>query len=384
MSSFLYITFSNKNVKLPLHYFFPLPVDLLTMRTYIISMNILNERSREIFRQIVDAYIMTGDPVGSATLSQKIQMPLSPASIRNVMADLENSGLIYSPYTSAGRIPTEMGLRLFVDGMLEVGNLTKKERNDIKIQCKNNGEDLENILVKASSMLSGLSQCASVVMAPKKDTPLKHIEFVQIAPGRALVVMVSEGDDVENRIIDLPPGITPSALIQAANYINSKLLGHDFDQASLLIEQEINQHEAELDKLTQHIVAEGLAVWSGTRDDIQNKRESLIVRGQANLLEDLEAKEDLERIRLLFSDLERKKDLIELLGLAKNAEGVRIFIGSENNLFSLSGSSVIAAPYMDEKNNLLGVIGVIGPTRLNYARIIPMVDYTAKTIGKII
>jgi len=347
-------------------------------------MNRLNERSREIFRQIVDAYIMTGDPVGSATLSQKIQMPLSPASIRNVMADLENSGLIYSPYTSAGRIPTEMGLRLFVDGMLEVGNLTQKERNDIKIQCKNTGENLENILVKASSMLSGLSQCASVVMAPKKDTPLKHIEFVQIAPGRALVVMVSEGDDVENRIIDLPTGITPSALIQAANYINSKLLGHDFDQASLLIEREINQHQAELDKLTQQIFAEGLAVWFGTRDDNQNKRESLIVSGQANLLEDLEAKKDLERIRLLFSDLERKKDLIELLGLAKNAEGVRIFIGSENNLFSLSGSSVIAAPYMDEKNNLLGVIGVIRPTRLNYARIKPMVDYTAKTIGKII
>jgi heat-inducible transcriptional repressor len=344
----------------------------------------LNERSREIFRQIVDAYIMTGDPVGSATLSQKIQMSLSPASVRNVMADLENSGLIYSPYTSAGRIPTEVGLRLFVDGMLEVGNLTQKERNDIKVQCKNNGDDMENILVKASSMLSGLSQCASVVMAPKKNTPLKHIEFVQIAPGRALVVMVSEGDDVENRIIDIPAGITPSALIQAANYINSKLFGHDFEDARTVIEQEINQHEVELDKLTQHIVAEGLAVWSGTRNDIRHKKESLIVRGQANLLEDLEAKEDLERISLLFSDIERKKDLIELLGLAKNADGVRIFIGSENNLFSLSGSSVIAAPYMDEKNNLLGVIGVIGPKRLNYARIIPMVDYTAKTIGKII
>ena len=347
-------------------------------------MSMLNERSREIFRQIVDAYIMTGDPVGSATLSQKIQMSLSPASVRNVMADLENSGLIYSPYTSAGRIPTEVGLRLFVDGMLEVGNLTQKERNDIKVQCKNNGDDMENILVKASSMLSGLSQCASVVMAPKKNTPLKHIEFVQIAPGRAHGVMVSEGDDVENRIIDIPAGITPSALIQAANYINSKLLGHDFEDARTVIEQEINQHEVELDKLTQHIVAEGLAVWSGTRNDIRHKKESLIVRGQANLLEDLEAKEDLERISLLFSDIERKKDLIELLGLAKNADGVRIFIGSENNLFSLSGSSVIAAPYMDEKNNLLGVIGVIGPTRLNYARIIPMVDYTAKTIGKII
>lgn len=348
-------------------------------------MNILNERSKEIFRQIVDAYLMTGDPVGSATLARKIQIPLSPASVRNVMADLENSGLIYSPFTSAGRIPTEAGLRLFVDGMLEVGNLTKSERNEIEIRCKNDGQRVEDVLVQATSMLSGLSHCASVVMAPKKDKPLKHIEFVGISPGRALVVMVSEGDDVENRIIDIPPGITPSALITAANYINSKLQGRSFEEARDQIEKEINIHKAELDTLTQNIVEQGLAVWAGTEQDkYKISQQSLIVRGQANLLENLEAKEDLERIRLLFSDLERKKDLIELLGLAKNAEGVRIFIGSENNLFSLSGSSVIAAPYMDEKNNLLGVIGVIGPTRLNYARIIPMVDYTAKIIGKII
>lgn len=348
-------------------------------------MNALNERSREIFRQIVDAYIMTGEPVGSRTLSQKIQMPLSPASVRNVMADLEESGLIYSPYTSAGRIPTEIGLRLFVDGMLEVGNLSKEERNEIEIECKSNGQHVEDILVKATSMLSGLSHCASMVMAPKKNKPLKHIEFVQIGPGRALVVMVSEGDDVENRVIEVPPGITPSALIQAANYINSKLLNRNFEDACDQITKEINIHEVELDNLTENLVKQGLAVWSGTQKDSKKiTRESLIVRGQANLLEDLKAKEDLERIRLLFSDLERKKDLIELLGLAKDAEGVRIFIGSENNLFSLSGSSVIAAPYMDEKNNLLGVIGVIGPTRLNYARIIPMVDYTAKIIGKIL
>lgn len=347
-------------------------------------MNVLNDRSREIFRQIVDAYIMTGDPVGSATLTKKIQMSLSPATVRNVMADLEESGLIYSPFTSAGRIPTDLGLRLFVDGMLEIGNLTKQERNDIKIRCNSASQTLEDVLEQAGSMLSGLSQCASVVMAPKKNNPLKHIEFVNLSPGRALVVMVSTGDDVENRIIDVPPGITPSALIQAANYINSKLNGRSFEDARTQIEHEISAHEAELDKLTESIVEQGLAVWSGTQESNKLKRESLIVRGQANLLENLEAKEDLERIRLLFSDLERKKDLIELLGLAKNADGVRIFIGSENNLFSLSGSSVIAAPYMDEKNNLLGVIGVIGPTRLNYARIIPMVDYTAKIIGKII
>ncbi|MBT5187522.1 MAG: heat-inducible transcriptional repressor HrcA, partial [Kordiimonadaceae bacterium] len=339
----------------------------------------------EIFRQIVDAYIMTGEPVGSRTLSKKIQIPLYPASVRNVMADLEESGLIYSPFTSAGRIPTDIGLRLFVDGMLEVGNLSKKERNNIEIQCKNTGQHMEDVLVKATSMLSGLSHCASVVMAPKKDRPLKHIEFVRLAPGRALVVMVSEGDDVENRVIDIPVGIAPAALTQAANYINSKLLGHSFEQARAQIEQEINVQKAELDTLTQSIVAQGLAVWSGIDGNLDNiSKESLIVRGQANLLDDLDAKQDLERVRVLFSDLERKKDLIELLGLAKNADGVRIFIGSENNLFSLSGSSVIAAPYMDEKNNLLGVIGVIGPTRLNYARIITMVDYTAKIIGKIL
>jgi len=251
-------------------------------------MNILNDRSREIFRQIVDAYIMTGEPVGSRTLSKKIQMPLSPASIRNVMADLEESGLIYSPYTSAGRIPTQIGLRLFVDGLLEIGNLSKKERNEIEIHCKNNGERMEDLLVQATSMLSGLSKCASVVVAPKKEKPLKHVEFVAISPGRALVVMVSEGDDVENRIIDVPPGITTSALVQAANYINSKLIGKSFDQAKEQIEREILIHQTDLDNLTKDLVRQGLAVWSGGFGDKDKiSRESLIVRGQANLLEDL-------------------------------------------------------------------------------------------------
>ena len=308
-------------------------------------MNILNERSREIFHQIVDAYIMTGDPVGSRTLSQKIQISLSPASVRNVMSDLEDSGLIYSPYTSAGRIPTELGLRLFVDGMLEIGNLTKAERNDIEISCRTNNHSIEDKLIQATSMLSGLCKCASIVIAPTRDNPLKHIEFVQISPGRAIVVMVSEGDDVENRIINIPLGITPAALRQATNYINAKLSGRSFEEARTQIEKEISIQKIELDSLTQNIVKQGLAVWSGLGGDGHSQlKELLIIRGQANLLDDLEAKEDLERVRLLFGDLERKKDLIELLGLAKDAQGVRIFIGSENNLFSLSGSSVIAAP----------------------------------------
>jgi len=349
----------------------------------------LNQRSREIFRQIVDTYILTGEPVGSRTLSeifnQRFQSPLSPASIRNVMSDLENSGLIYAPHTSAGRLPTDRGLRLFVDGMLEVGNLSEEQRHTIRIHCQEKGSQMEGLLTQATQMLSGLSRCASIVLAPKNESPLKHIEFVPIGPDKALVVVVNENNDVENRIIPIPLGLTPSALIQAGNYLNTRLVGKSFAEAKGMIEQELQQQKDELDNLTQSIIEQGLAVWSGsTADQKDVSPQSLIIRGQANLLDNLEAMEDLERIQKLFSDLESKKDLIYLLDHAKEAEGVRIFIGSENNLFSLSGSSVIASPYMDGQNNILGVIGVIGPTRLDYARIIPMVDYTAKTIGKIL
>ncbi|WP_420717507.1 heat-inducible transcriptional repressor HrcA [Emcibacter sp.] len=343
----------------------------------------LNDRSRDIFRHIVDAYLLTGDPVGSRTLSRILTSPLSPASIRNVMADLEDSGLIYSPHTSAGRIPTELGLRLFVDGLLEVGNLSEDERTNIRIKCHEKGSRLDEILPQATSLLSGLSQCASIVVAPKYERQLKHIEFVHIGPGRALVVLVSEGDDVENRIIEVPQGLTPAALVQAGNYLNARMVGRTFAEAQKVIQKELREQKAELDKLTQQVVEQGLAVRAGSGKG-SPAPETLIVRGRANLLENLEAREDLERIRTLFDDLETKNELVNLLDLAKNAEGVRIFIGSENKLFSLSGSSVIASPYMDADNNILGVIGVIGPTRLNYARIIPIVDYTAKVIGNIL
>nr|WP_321393434.1 heat-inducible transcriptional repressor HrcA [Emcibacter sp.] len=343
----------------------------------------MNDRSRDIFRHIVDAYLLTGDPVGSRTLSRILTSPLSPASIRNVMADLEDSGLIYSPHTSAGRIPTELGLRLFVDGLLEVGNLSEDERTNIRIKCHEKGSRLDEILPQATSLLSGLSQCASIVVAPKYERQLKHIEFVHIGPGRALVVLVSEGDDVENRIIEVPQGLTPAALVQAGNYLNARMVGRTFAEAQKVIQKELREQKAELDKLTQQVVEQGLAVRAGSGKG-SPAPETLIVRGRANLLENLEAREDLERIRTLFDDLETKNELVNLLDLAKNAEGVRIFIGSENKLFSLSGSSVIASPYMDADNNILGVIGVIGPTRLNYARIIPIVDYTAKVIGNIL
>lgn len=321
--------------------------------------------------------------MGSRTLSQKLDSPLSPASIRNVMADLEGNGLIFSPHKSAGRVPTNIGLRLFVDGMLEMGNLSREERTAIRVQCQEKGHNVEDILTRATTMLSGLSMCASLVIAPKNDLPLKHMEFVYLNPGQALVVMVNEGDDVENRIINIPIGLTPSALIQAGNYLNARLVGRTFTETEHQIEQELKNQQAELDDLTQTIVKQGLAVWAGSRST-DAAHDNLIIRGRANLLDNMDAIHDLERIRRLFSDLETKKDLIDLLESVREADGVRIFIGSENNLFSLSDSSVIASPYMDGKNNILGVIGVIGPTRLDYARIIPLVDYTAKVIGNIL
>jgi heat-inducible transcriptional repressor len=339
----------------------------------------LNERSRDVFRQIVETYLKTGEPVGSRTLSQNLDLTLSPASIRNVMADLEDAGLLYAPHTSAGRLPTDTGLRLFVDGLLEVGDLSEDERQNIDIKCKAAGRRPEEVLTEATAALSGLSHCAGMVLVPKADEPLKHIEFVNLGPGRALVIVVAADGTVENRVIDVPLGMPPSTLVRAGNYLNARLAGKTFDEARNLIRTEMEQRRAELDQLTSQVIEAGLATWSGDGDA---RKDSLIVRGHANLLGNLTAVDDLERIRHLFSDLEAKKELVKLLELARDGEGVRIFIGAENKLFSLSGSSVIVSPYTDSRDKIVGVIGIIGPTRLDYARIIPMVDYTAKLIGK--
>ncbi len=339
----------------------------------------LNERSREIFRRIVETYIATGEPVGSRNLARVLPTTLSPASIRNVMSDLEHLGLIFAPHTSAGRMPTQQGLRLFVDGLMEVGELTPEERRDIEAQIKVRQQySFEQVLSEAGEMISGLSHCAGVVLAEKLVSRLKHIEFVLLEPGRALVVLVGEDSNVENRVISVPPGLPPSSLTEAANYLNANIRGLSIVEACHRIETELATARAELDDLTKKIIKAGLAEWSGTMDD----RKSLIVRGQSNLLTDVNAAEDLERIRRLFDDLEAKSDLIQLLGLAERADGVRIFIGSENKLFSMSGSSLIVAPFQDHSRKIVGVLGVIGPTRLNYARIIPMVDYTARLVGR--
>jgi heat-inducible transcriptional repressor len=339
----------------------------------------LNERSREIFRQIVDVYLETGEPIGSRTISKRLTVSLSPATIRNVMADLEDSGLLFAPHTSAGRLPTEAGLRLFVDGLLEVGNLTDDERRNISQRCAGSINSIEGLLEQATEALSGLTRCTGLVMAPKTELPLKHIELVSLSPGRALVVLVTENGAVENRIVETPPGLPPSALVEASNFLSARLVGRTIGEARTEILTELEAHEAELGQLTSRLVESGLAIWAGGEQG-----GSLIVRGQAHLLEDVQAIGELEHIRTLFSALEKKELLVRLLSMVEKAAGVQIFIGSGNALFNLAGCSMIVSPYRNGRQRIVGAIGVIGPTRINYARIIPMVDYTAKLVGRLI
>jgi heat-inducible transcriptional repressor len=355
------------------------PINLMTPPAGLAQ---LNERSREIFRQIVESYLATGEPVGSRNISRLIAVPLSPASVRNVMADLEQLGLVYAPHTSAGRLPTELGLRFFVDALMQVGDLTEAERQSIESQLVSVGraQSVEAALDEALTRLSGLTRAASVVLTAKSNSRLKHIEFVRLEPERALAVLVGEDGQVENRVLALPPGVPTSALIEAGNFLNARIRGRTLAEARLELETALAQDRTELDLLTQKVIAAGIASWSGGDNDDRQ----LIVRGQANLLEDLHALDDLERVRRLFDDLETKRGVIDLLGRAESAEGVRIFIGSENKLFSMSGSSTIVSPYTDGAGRIVGVLGVIGPTRLNYARVIPTVDYAARIVSRIL
>lgn len=339
-------------------------------------MSVLNEidaRAREIFRQIVEAYIETGDPVGSRTLSHDRRLAVSAATIRNVMADLTDLGLLHAPHISAGRLPTEMGLRLFVDSLLQLGDISEDERRALDVAGEEGGAG--SVLEQAAAKLSGLTRAASLVVAPKSESPLRHIEFVAAGPEQALVILVFEDGRVENRVMKTPPGLPASGLVGAGNYLSARLRGRTIGETREAILQEIEANKAMLDELTARLVSEGVAEISSA------ERTSLIVRGRGRLLEEAAA-QDLERVRMLFDDLERKRDVIDVLNAAKEAEGVKIFIGSENRLFSLSGSSVVAAPYRDASRNIVGVLGVIGPTRLNYARIIPIVEYAAEVVSR--
>ncbi|MAY65715.1 MAG: heat-inducible transcriptional repressor HrcA [Rhodospirillaceae bacterium] len=338
----------------------------------------LNDRSRQIFREIVESFVETGEPVGSRTLARRLPVTLSPATVRNVMADLEDMGLLFSPHTSAGRLPTETGLRLYVDGLLEVGNLTEAERASIKSQCAGTANSVEGLLAQATQTLSGLAHCASLVLAPKTESPLKHIEFVHLSPGRALVILVTESGVVENRIMEIPADLPASALVQATNYLSAKLVGRSISDAYDGIMNELESQRAQLDELTARLVEGGLATWAGGDTGPGG---SLIVRGQAHLLEDVNLVTDLERIRSLFSALETKEQMLKILSMADRADGVQIFIGADNTLFNVSGCAMVVRSYRNEQQQIIGAVGVIGPTRMNYSRIIPMVDYTADLIG---
>jgi heat-inducible transcriptional repressor len=339
----------------------------------------LNKRSIDIFRELVDAYVETGEPVGSRTLSRRLKTSLSPATIRNVMADLEEAGLLFAPHTSAGRLPTEAGLRFFVHGLLEVGDLTEGDRAYIEQRCTNAGRKVDEVLEEATSMLSGLSKCAGLVLAPKTESPLKHVEFVSLSAGRAILVLITEDGVIENRLIEVPIGIPPSILAEASNYLNNRLAGRTLTDAKRVIFDELKQHKAHLDTLTAKVVEAGIGVWSDS-----DQGGSLIVKGQSNLLTNVTVVEDLDHIRDLFTVLDTKETLIQLLDASIQAEGVQIFIGAENNLFSLVGCSLVVAPYKNSRQHILGAIGVVGPTRMNYGKIIPLVDYTAKLVGQLL
>jgi heat-inducible transcriptional repressor len=343
----------------------------------------LSKRSRDVLRRVIEHYMEAGEPVGSRTISRLEGVGLSPASIRNVMADLEEVGLLFAPHASAGRLPTDLGMRLFVDGLLEVGRLTDQERAEIESRCSAKGASPEHILEQVSQSLAGLTRHAGLVVSPKTEAPLKHLEFVNLRPGRVLVVLVFANGIVENRLVDVPLGIPGSALVEAGNYLTAKLVGLTITEMREAIAAELSVDRAELDAVARDLVARGLATWSGDGKEAPDTG-VLIIRGTAQLLDDVTAIGDLERVRRLFEALETKKTMMRLLDLAHEANGVQIFIGAENDLFRNTGCSMILSPYRNANEKVVGCIGVIGPRRMNYARIIPMVDYTAQVVGRLL
>ncbi len=340
----------------------------------------MNDRSREVFRRVVEGYLETGGPVGSRTLTRELSEKVSAATVRNVMQDLEYLGLLDSPHISAGRVPTQQGLRMFVDGLLEVRDLDQQDQQMIDATVERNSADVGGLLDRVGSALSGVTQGASLVLAPKHEAPIRHIEFVSLSHDRALVVLVMADGHVENRLFTPPPGQTPSSMREAANFLNSFIEGRTLSALQTVIRKEIAHRRQEIDELSRTLIDSGLAQWATE----SGGEERLIVRGRSNLLDDTHGEEDFDRIRTLFDDLERKRDIADFLELADQGDGVRIFIGSENKLFSLSGSSLVVSPYMNADRKIVGAVGVIGPKRLNYGRIVPIVDYTAQLVGKLI
>ena len=352
----------------------------------------MDARARDVFRDIVQSYLESGQPIGSRTLALSSGLSLSPASIRNTMADLTRYGLLSAPHSSAGRMPTQMGLRLFVDGLLELGEVDARDRKALDDRLSNDSVNATQLMEQASSMLAGLAGGAGLVLTPTTSSDgksVRHVDFVHLDAGpsghaQALVILVYADGHVENRIMEYPEGVLPASLESAGNFLSTRLRGRTLADARADILSEISKGRAEIDRSAANLIEQGLAAWSKPSQNQGEKRSerALIVRGSAQLLDNMAAQTDLERIQMLFQDLERKQDLIALLDRTEDADGVKIFIGTENPLFSLSESSVVIAPYKDAANNIIGAVGVIGPTRLNYGRIIPVVDYTAQLVGQ--
>lgn len=340
----------------------------------------MNDRTREVFRRVVEGYLTSGEPVGSRTLTRTLSEKVSAATVRNVMQDLEYLGLLDSPHVSAGRVPTQMGLRMFVDSLLEVGQVAPEDQEKIDATLGLNDQDVTSLLDEVGAALSVITRGASVVLAPKREAAIRHIEFVSLAPDRALVVLVFADGQVENRVFVPPPGQTPSSMREAANFLNALAEGRTLSELRANIVQEITKRRQEIDSLAHQLVESGLALWENAGEP----SERLIVRGRSNLIGEAADQAEIDRIRVLFDDLERKRDIAEFLNLTEAGEGVRIFIGSENKLFSLSGSSLVVSPYMNADRKIIGAVGVIGPTRLNYGRIVPIVDYTAQLVGRLV
>jgi len=343
-------------------------------------LEILDQRNTEIFSRLVESYLYSGSPVGSRAISRNLSTKISPATVRNVMQDLERLGLLESPHVSAGRIPTLIGLRLFVDEFLEIGEIEPEDKKQFSRIGSTEDDNLNNSLDRIGSLLSRLTQSASLVLMPKKESTIKHVQFLKLTNESALVVLVMADGTVENRVFSTPMGLTASTLTEAANYVNSLLDGKSIIEIKGLISKDILKQKSKLDELTTELVERGLAFW----DKPGEQQERLIVRGRSNLLENDEGTVDFDQVRHLFDDLERKKEISNILELIEEGQGVKIFIGSENKLFSLSGSTLVAAPYINSEGNIVGALGVIGPTRLNYGRIVPIVDYTAQLVGKLI
>ncbi len=340
----------------------------------------MNDRTREVFRRVVEGYLNSGEPVGSRTLTRTLSEKVSAATVRNVMQDLEYLGLLDSPHISAGRVPTQAGLRMFVDSLLEVGQVAPEDQEKIDATMGVNDHDVTTLLDEVGAALSVITRGASVVLAPKREAAIRHIEFVSLAQDRALVVLVFADGQVENRVFVPPPGQTPSSMREAANFLNALAEGRTLSELRAGMVSEIAKRRQEIDSLAREMVESGFALWENAGEP----SERLIVRGRSNLIGEAADQFEIDRIRSLFDDLERKRDIAEFLNLTEAGEGVRIFIGSENKLFSLSGSSLVVSPYMNADRKIIGAVGVIGPTRLNYGRIVPIVDYTAQLVGRLV